>query len=181
MKKLINFLTLSRIFLAPILFFLVAYLNYFGWAFVLLILASLSDYLDGHLARKYDLTSMLGEVLDPIADKILIIFCLIGISLHLNSLFIGGLTCIILTREVWVSALRDINSRANNTGATQVTFLAKIKTASQLFSISSYFIGLYLNNWLIIFLSDFILIIAAIITIKTGIDYTVKTFYRINE
>jgi len=176
MKKIIHFLTFSRIFLAPLLFLLIAYFNFFGWALIIIIFASISDYLDGYLARKYNLTSILGEILDPIADKILIAFGLIGLGILLESVFIGALTGIILTRELWVSALRDMNARAGNENATRVTLLAKTKTTLQMFSISFYLFALYLNNALFIFTSDLVLLLAAVVTIKTGISYTMASF-----
>jgi len=111
MKYFINFLTFSRIISAPILFILITNLDSYGLVFIIFFLASISDYLDGFLARKYNLTSILGEILDPIADKILIVFSLIGLGIAMESIFIGGLTSIILAREFWVSALRDMNAR----------------------------------------------------------------------
>ena len=175
MKYFINFLTISRIISAPILFILITNLQSYGLVFIIFFLASISDYLDGFLARKYNLTSILGEILDPIADKILIVFTLIGLSIAMESIFIGGLTSIILAREFWVSALRDMNARLGNVNATKVTFLAKIKTTLQMMAIASYFIALYLGNALLIFLSDFILLLATIVTLKTGISYTIAS------
>tara|TARA_Y100000748_G_scaffold302422_1_gene304621 strand:+ start:10069 stop:10611 length:543 start_codon:yes stop_codon:yes gene_type:complete len=180
MKNIINFLTFSRIFISPVLFILIAYFNFFGWALIIIIFASISDYLDGYLARKYNLTSVLGEILDPIADKILIAFCLIGLTIALESLLIGLLTGTILTRELWVSALRDMNARAGNEHATKVTFLAKTKTTLQMISISFYLFALFVNKALLIFTSDLILLLAAIVTIKTGISYTMASFRNLH-
>ena len=70
-------LTYFRIIAGPIIFFLIVVFQSFGIALFILILASVSDYWDGYLARKYSLTSVLGAVLDPIADKILITFVLV--------------------------------------------------------------------------------------------------------
>ena len=176
MKNIINFLTFSRIFLSPVLFILIAYFNFFDWALIIIIFASISDYLDGYLARKYNLTSVLGEILDPIADKILIAFCLIGLTIALESLLIGILTGIILSRELWVSALRDLNARNKNYGATKVTFLAKLKTSSQFISFGSFLFGILINNSLIIFLSNFLLLIAMILSLSTALDYTKASF-----
>ena len=180
MKNIINFLTFSRIFISPVLFILIAYFNFFGWALIIIIFASISDYFDGYLARKYNLTSVLGEILDPIADKILIAFCLIGLTIALESLLIGLLTGTILTRELWVSALRDMNARAGNEHATKVTFLAKTKTTLQMISISFYLFALFVNKALLIFTSDLILLLAAIVTIKTGISYTMASFRNLH-
>jgi CDP-diacylglycerol--glycerol-3-phosphate 3-phosphatidyltransferase len=142
------------------------------------LLASASDYWDGYLARKYSLTSVLGAVLDPIADKILITFVLIALVLALDSIFIAFLGGIMLAREFWVGALRDFNARNGNEGATTVTFLAKIKTTIQLATFCWILIGLYFNSGLVILLGNFFLFLALIITLQTGLSYTISTFKR---
>ena len=91
------------------------------------------------LARKYNLTSH-GKILDPIADKILITFSLIAISIYLDSFFVACLSALIISREIWVSGLRDFNSATGNFGATDVTFLAKFKTTFQILTIFLYLI-----------------------------------------
>ncbi len=175
MKNIINLLTFSRILSAPILFLLIVSFQAYGLAVLVFFLASISDYLDGFLARKYNLSSVLGEILDPIADKILIVFTLIGLSINLQSVFIGFLTGIVLAREFWVSALRDLNARTGNAGATKVTFLAKIKTTLQMIAIFLYLISLYLDHAFLFVMSDFILFLAMIVTLKTGISYTIAS------
>ena len=180
MTYFINFLTLSRIFLAAVIFLLLTRPEGYFLAFILFFVAGATDYFDGYLARKYNLTSVLGEILDPIADKILIAFCLIGLTIALESLLIGLLTGTILTRELWVSALRDMNARAGNEHATKVTFLAKTKTTLQMISISFYLFALFVNKALLIFTSDLILLLAAIVTIKTGISYTMASFRNLH-
>ena len=171
-------LTYFRIIAGPIIFFLIVVFQSFGIALFILILASLSDYWDGYLARKYSLTSVLGAVLDPIADKILITFVLLALVLALNSIFIASLGCVILAREFWVGALRDFNARNGNETATTVTFLAKIKTTMQLLSFCWILTGLYFNNALMIFLGNFFLFLALIITMQTGLSYTIATFKK---
>ena len=89
MNFFIQFLTYSRILVSPIIFLFITFFDFYGWALILFVLASISDYWDGFLARKYNLESALGEVLDPIADKILITFLIIGLSLEVSSVFFG--------------------------------------------------------------------------------------------
>lgn len=178
MNLLIQSITSFRIICGPICFFLIVYMDYFGYALIMFSLGAISDFFDGYFARKFHMTSVFGEVFDPIADKILITFLLLAISLNLNSELLGFLTCCILAREFWVGALRDLNARNNIIDATSVTFLAKIKTTSQLATISLYLFGLYLNNALIIFISDFFLFGTFLITIYTGIQYTKATFQK---
>ena len=108
MKLLINIITFSRIIAGPLLFMLLNYSNQFGLIFLLFFWAAISDFFDGFLARKYKATSQLGEILDPIADKILILFLLFGLTLKFESFYIGLIGSSILTREFWIAALRDL-------------------------------------------------------------------------
>ena len=173
---LINFLTISRIFIAIIIFGLLMLNNYYVLAFVLFFVAGITDYFDGFLARKYNASSQMGEILDPIADKILIIFLFFGLALNLYSYLIGFAGALIITREIWVSALRDYNSRINNTNATKVIYIAKVKTTIQLFTISIYLFALAFNFMLLIPIADIFMIIAVLVTLYTGYLYTLNTF-----
>jgi len=173
---LINILTLSRIFLAALIFILLMSPDTYFWALLLFFIAGITDYFDGYLARKYNAVSQLGEILDPIADKILILFVLFGLAINLSSYLIGFIGAIIITREIWVGALRDLNARSGKTNATKVTFIAKIKTSIQIFTISVYLFGLTLNNMLIIVIGDIFLFISLFITLYTGFIYSVNTF-----
>ena len=176
--NILNTLTLSRI-LCGILIYLFLYLegNY-SIALFLFFVASFSDFLDGYLARKTDSVSVLGEILDPIADKLLIVFVLIGLSINLDSFLIGFISAMIISREIWVAALRDLNARNNQSDKTKVTFLAKTKTAIQMLAILMYLFGLTINNMIILFFADIILIIALLITMQTGFQYTISSFKR---
>ena len=176
MSLFINLITVSRIVFGAIIFVLLTRTEMYWYAFVLFFIASITDYFDGYLARKYNLVSQLGEILDPIADKILIVFLLFAISVNLTSYYIAFASALIITREIWVGALRDFNARQNKPDATKVTFLAKIKTTIQLFTISTYLLGLGLNNMLVLLIADILLLISLIITIYTGYLYTNKSF-----
>ena len=172
MIRLINILTISRILLAMVIFLLLSIGNNYFFALVLFFLAGISDYFDGYLARRYDATSNLGEILDPIADKILIVFVLFGLSVNLTSFYIAFMASLIITREIWVGALRDFNARKQKSKATKVIFLAKVKTTIQLFTISVYLLGLTLNKMLLILFGDMFLFLSLLITIYTGYLYT---------
>ena len=176
MTTLINILTLSRILLAAIIFMLLMSPDVYLVALVLFFLAGVTDYFDGYLARKYNAVSQLGEILDPIADKILILFVLFGLAINLSSYLIGFIASIIITREIWVGALRDLNARNRKSDATQVTFLAKIKTSIQLLTISIYLFALAMDQMLLVVIGDIFLVMSAIITLYTGYIYTIKTF-----
>ena len=176
--NLLNAITLSRIFCAILIYLILFLESNYSLALFLFIVASFSDFLDGYLARKTDSVSVLGEILDPIADKLLIVFVLIGLSINLDSFLIGFISAIIISREIWVAALRDINSRNNESDKTKVTFLAKTKTAIQMLAILMYLFGLTLNSMMILFFADIILIIALLVTIQTGFQYTISTFKK---
>ena len=176
MQTLINIITLSRILFAAFIYLILMLPDWYILALVLFFLAGISDYIDGYLARKYNAVSQLGEVLDPIADKILILFVLFGLAVNLSSYFIGFIGATIITREIWVGALRDMNARNGKTNATKVMFLAKIKTSIQMFTISIYLLGLAISNMLLIVIGDIMLIMSLFITLYTGFLYTYNSF-----
>ena len=176
--NILNAITLSRILCAILIYFFLFLESQYLVALLLFGIASFSDFLDGYVARKTNNESVLGEILDPIADKVLIVFVLIGLSINLDSFLIGFISAVIISREVWVAALRDINARNNQSDKTKVTFLAKTKTAIQMFAILMYLFGLTLNNMMVLFFADIVLIIAVLVTIQTGFQYTISTFKK---
>ena len=173
---LINLLTFTRIIAAFIIFALLALQNYYLLALGLFFIAGLTDYADGYLARKYNASSQIGEILDPLADKILVIFLFFGLAINLSSFLVGFAGSLIISREIWISALRDYNARNNNVSATKVTFIAKIKTSIQLFTISIYLLGLASNKMLLIIFGDIFVIISVLITVYSGYIYTLNSF-----
>jgi CDP-diacylglycerol--glycerol-3-phosphate 3-phosphatidyltransferase len=177
MVTFINFLTFSRILLAAIIFLLLMSSDGYLLALILFYIAGFTDWLDGYLARKYNAVSQLGEILDPIADKILVVFLFFGLAVNLSSYLIGFVASLIITREIWVGALRDLNARNSKSDATKVTFLAKIKTTIQLFTISIYLLALTLNNMFLIQIANIFLFVSLFITVYTGLLYTLNSFY----
>ena len=177
MTNFINFITIARIFLAPIILVFLIFGNYLVCV-LLFFLAGLTDYYDGYLARKYNSESELGEILDPIADKILVVFILIGLSVELDSQLMALLSSLIISREIGVAALRDYSARNNLSKRTKVTFLAKAKTSIQLLTIGLYLLALAISFNLLIVISDIFLIIATIITLYTGYQYTLNVFKK---
>ena len=172
----VNSLTYLRFFLAIIIFLSIALLENFILALILFFIAGLSDYFDGYLARKYDAETEVGEILDPVADKILIVFLFFALALELNSLLVSLCGSLIISREIWVSALRDYNARRNNTRATKVTFIAKAKTSIQLFTIFIYLLGLSSKIMLLIVIGDILLITSLLVTLYTGYEYTLNSY-----
>ena len=177
MTRFINLLTVIRILLAPIILLFLIFGEYLLCVFLFL-LAGMSDFFDGYLARKYNSESQLGEILDPIADKILVVFILIGLSVNLYSYLMAVMSSLIISREIGVAALRDYAARNDMSHKTKVTFLAKSKTALQLFTIMLYLIALSFNLNLLIIIGDISLIAATLITLYTGYEYTNNIFTK---
>ena len=179
--KIPNILTIGRIIIVPIFvisFFIPGVVGDLV-PFFLFVLASFTDYLDGFLARLYKEESRLGELLDPIADKILVASALILLVMNgiiKNYEVIAAI--IILTREILISGLREFLARREVRIA--VSNLAKFKTFIQMFSIALLLTGDTGNK--IINFQDYnaqtigiiLLWLSAILTLYTGYDYFSK-------
>ncbi len=139
---------------------------------VIFVVCSFSDFLDGYLARKFNKESSLGKLLDPIADKILLCSTILSIILITNDYFIGFMGTLILIREFWVSGLREYTAVNNIQGASDVSYLAKIKTTLQFIAIGSYLFSFSYGLSLGIFISSFILFLSLLVSFKTGMTYT---------
>jgi cardiolipin synthase (CMP-forming) len=169
-----NMLTYGRILAVPI----VAGLLMLGdntsrWvALGIYILAAVTDFLDGYLARKWQQQSALGRMLDPIADKVLVAVVLLVLSA--DGILVGGhmwAAIIILAREVLVSGLREFLGELRV--SVPVTKIAKWKTTAQLLAIGFLIAGPAGDKFVphttdvgIVFLW-----IAAALTLYTGYDY----------
>ena len=139
--KIPNYLTIGRIIIVPIFVFAFYLPGFYGDVipFALFVIASFTDFLDGLLARMFKEESKLGELLDPIADKVLVVFALIAVVMLANDSNVAIMASLILAREFWVSGLREQSARNKTEDVTKVTFLAKIKTTVQFVAISLYF------------------------------------------
>ena len=133
-----NLLTMFRLIAAPAVGLVFVFLPspYADWiALGLFITAASTDYLDGYLARKWNQITNLGRMLDPIADKAMVLIALLVIAVRSPYAGLDLLTPIILItfREVFVSGLREF--LGDKAGTLKVTGLAKWKTASQMVAI----------------------------------------------
>ena len=136
-----NILTLMRLFAAPGVALLFLYFTrpWADWfALILFVLAALTDWLDGHLARSWKQETKFGTMLDPIADKAMVVVALLVIiGFSSQSQFLILPATIILFREVFVSGLREF--LGDTAGTLKVTKLAKWKTTVQMVAISVLF------------------------------------------
>ncbi|MGF6375511.1 CDP-diacylglycerol--glycerol-3-phosphate 3-phosphatidyltransferase [Clostridiales Family XIII bacterium PM5-7] len=125
-----NKLTIARIFAVP--FFIGTYLmEYFFAAFVIFCIASLTDLLDGKIARKYNLVTNFGKIMDPLADKILVYsaFCL----MVEDGTIPGWMLIVILAREFAISGMRTV--AASNGTVIAAGMSGKIKTVLQMIAV----------------------------------------------
>jgi cardiolipin synthase len=181
LKKIPNILTIGRIIIVPF-FVLSFYLpGFYGdlTAFALFVVASFTDFLDGMLARMMGEESKLGELLDPIADKIIVATALIllvmsGTIRHYEVIA----AIIILTREILISGLREFLARGQI--KLPVTNLAKLKTFLQMLAIALLLTGETGNK--ILNFKDYdaqtigiiLLWLSAFLTLYTGYEYLRK-------
>ena len=172
MKNFIMLLTYLRIFFGPLIFVLAVFFEMYLVSLIIFVLCSASDFFDGYLARKFHHESSLGKLLDPIADKILLCSTILAIILITNDYFIGFMGMVILIREYWVSGLREYTANNQVQSASEVSYLAKIKTTMQFIAIGAYFYSFAYNLSLGIFLSSFILFLSLLVSLKTGLTYT---------
>ena len=179
--KVPNYLTIGRIIIVPI-FVISFYLpGFYGdiIPFALFIIASFTDFLDGLLARMFKEESQLGELLDPIADKIIVAAALILLVMNgtiKNYEVIAAI--IILTREILISGLREFLAKGKIN--LPVSSLAKAKTFLQMIAISVLLTGETGNK--IINFQDYnaqtigiiLLLLSAFLTLFTGYEYLRK-------
>ncbi|MDB2486452.1 CDP-diacylglycerol--glycerol-3-phosphate 3-phosphatidyltransferase [Pelagibacteraceae bacterium] len=181
LKKIPNILTIGRIIIVP--FFVLAFYlpGFYGdlTACVLFVIASFTDFLDGMLARMMGEESKLGELLDPIADKIIVATALIllvmsGTIKHYEVIA----AIIILTREILISGLREFLARGQI--KLPVTNLAKLKTFLQMVAIALLLTGetgnkiLNFQNYNAQTIGIILLWLSAFLTLYTGYEYLRK-------
>lgn len=126
--------TLIRIGLIPV--FVLAYYLPVTWANIAtsatFILAGITDWLDGYLARRLDQTSAFGAFLDPVADKLMVAVALILLMQTHPSAWMAIPAAVIIGREIAVSALREWMAELGERARVAVSFLGKYKTAAQM-------------------------------------------------
>lgn len=180
-----NKITMSRIFLIPLMlvFLLIDERNFYSlhWgnytlplnqliAAVLFILAASTDGIDGYLARKNNMVTNLGKLLDPLADKLLVAAVLI--SLVALGKCDAWIAVIIISREFAVTGLREVALLEGSVIAASKW--GKAKTITQIIAISVLLLNNFPFEWLHFPFDDIAIWLAALITIYSGIDYFVK-------
>mgnify|MGYP005686159793 CR=1 FL=1 len=139
------------------------------WATAIFILAAISDWLDGYLARKLDQTSKFGAFIDPVADKLIVIAALL-LLVELGRVH-SMIALVIIGREFAISALREWMATIGKPGGIAVAYIGKLKTGFQMAAIICL---LYFENiglLPIAFIGDVLIHLAAILTIVSMVFY----------
>jgi CDP-diacylglycerol--glycerol-3-phosphate 3-phosphatidyltransferase len=178
-----NILSVLRLFAAPLL-----PLVYSLWdspaadwiALALFVGASVTDWVDGYIARKWNLTSRFGAMVDPIADKAMVLIALLVVVARFDMAALLTLSAgLIVFREVFVSGLREF--LGTQAGQLKVTKLAKWKTTVQMVAITVLLAHGILPNPAVAALGTALLAVAAVLTLVTGADYFAKAWPYLRE
>ena len=132
-----NILTLFRILLMPIIL-VVYYLpldSRYAWAAGLFLLAALTDWLDGYLARRLNQSTSFGAFLDPVADKLTVSLALLLLVEAYGEIWMTLPAMVIVGREIVISALREWMAELGQGASVAVSYIGKIKTVAQMTSI----------------------------------------------
>ena len=137
--------------------------------------ASVTDWFDGYLARRWDITSSFGAFLDPVADKLMVSTALILLAGR-HGAKVAIPTCIIMSRELAVSALREWMAQRGQRDSVKVGFQGKVKTAATMVSLNILLLiphGAKQTSWLSSLLSPglFLLNLCTVITVTSGSVY----------
>lgn len=176
-----NLITLSRIVLIPLLIG-IYYLpgdwltdgNKDVTATVIFIVAGITDWLDGYLARRLNQMSAFGAFLDPVADKLIVVAALIVLMRFDPPRVHDIVALIIIGREVAISALREWMAKVGQATSVAVAFIGKLKTVSQMIAIPlllfhDRFLGLDCQWWGTILIN-----VAAVLTVASMLYYLRK-------
>ena len=174
-----NLVTLSRIVLIPLIIGLYylpeEWLSYHAKniaATVVFILAALTDWLDGYLARRLNQTSAFGAFLDPVADKLIVVGALIAL-LYLNRVDML-VALIIIGREIAISALREWMAKVGQAKSVAVAFIGKLKTVFQMVAIPLLLYHEPLLGLDTQWYGTLLIIVAAVLTVVSMLYYVRK-------
>ncbi|MFR7871565.1 MAG: CDP-diacylglycerol--glycerol-3-phosphate 3-phosphatidyltransferase, partial [Fenollaria timonensis] len=168
--NLANKITMFRILLLPI-FVLSYYYDQSGISILaIFLLGSFSDFLDGYVARKYDMITDFGKFIDPIADKILVLSAFI---LFIERGFVEPwVVIVVLFRELLISGFRMLAAKKNISIAADI--FGKLKTTTQFFSVIFFFLTIILINRNMYIIGKELLYISVALTVLSMINYLYK-------
>ncbi|HEY9724783.1 MAG TPA: CDP-diacylglycerol--glycerol-3-phosphate 3-phosphatidyltransferase, partial [Oscillatoriaceae cyanobacterium] len=162
-----NWITFSRLLLAiPFLFLLEPPGHYF-WALIFFLVASLTDWVDGFLARALNQVSTLGKLMDPLVDKVLVTGALVGLAAH--GVLPAWSVTLILFREFLVTGLRALE--ASRGVIVPAGWLGKAKTVMQMVAIALLLFALSSGNGLASAAGQACYWLAVVLTLLSGAQY----------
>ncbi len=181
MNNIPIFLTISRFIFAIITSALLFFSSDYAIiiALILFISGSLTDALDGAIARRQGIQSKFGAFLDPIADKFLVFLVLISLVYHRESNILFVLTILITSREIFIISLREWMATSSKGKLLEVSSLGKIKTVIQMTGISLIIASPIINLSYYYEFSIFILIIGTTVGFYSAIKYFKESFLYI--
>jgi CDP-diacylglycerol--glycerol-3-phosphate 3-phosphatidyltransferase len=165
-----NALAFIRILLAPLLFWIilneqlfVEYGFHITWSYyfasAIFVIASATDFFDGYIAREWNQTTLLGEIIDPLADKMITIAAFLGLMLMGEAS--AWAIYVIIVRELFITGLRTVG--VGHGISVKASLAGKVKTVSQMIAI-----GFLLMHWPF---GDLLLWIAVALTVYSGLEY----------
>lgn len=178
-----TYLTLLRIALIPLL----AVVFYLPWEYskpvctLIFLLACLTDWLDGYLARKMHMETAFGAFLDPVADKLMVAIVLVLIVQVEASPYLAIPAAVIIGREITIASLREWMAEIGQRAKVKVSQLGKWKTTVQMTAVS---LLLYRDDLLglpISVMGYWLLYISAILTLWSMVNYLVAAFSTFKE
>ncbi|MBE0440349.1 MAG: CDP-diacylglycerol--glycerol-3-phosphate 3-phosphatidyltransferase [Gammaproteobacteria bacterium] len=173
MLNLPNILSLVRIGLIPVLIglYFLPYQSATTWATIVFAVASLTDWLDGYLARKWDQTSPFGAFIDPVADKLIVVVALVLIIYKTPEPYLLIPVVIIIAREIIISALREWMAALGERNVVKVSNVGKLKTSFQMVAIGCLIFYKSLFGIPVFEVGIALLYVAAWLTISSMISY----------
>ncbi len=186
-----NKLTLGRALVSPVFMALLLYDNVYSRyaALAVFLLASLTDLLDGYLARRNGQQTGFGKIMDPIADKLLIAVALVAfVALRLSSVW---MVMVIIVREFLIMGLRTVVAYRGH--IMESSILAKLKTSSQMLAVLAVLVficyrdtlaasGTYISEYQLanyVSALDGLIFLAMLLTVVSGLDYLIKSRWLI--
>ena len=170
-----NTITMLRVTVIPVLFFLLLSPGETGSLVIatLFVIAALTDFLDGYVARKYEIVTVMGKFLDPIADKLIVNAAMI-LMIPISRIP-AWIVAVIIIRDFVVDGIRAIASSEGS--IIQASMLGKQKTICQVFAVSTLIIHYPFLGVDAHVVGTVILYLALVLSVWSGMEYFMK-FYR---
>jgi len=173
-----NILAFSRILMAPIMFWIILTPEFFtdqgihiSWVYYLaaliFVLASTTDFFDGYIARMLDQTTLLGKILDPLADKMLTIGAFLALMIMGDAN--AWAIYIIIVRELFITGLRTVAVAEGIDVAA--SFAGKVKTVTQMIAIGFLIMHWSFEQYVFFAVDDALLWFAVVLTLYSGAEY----------